>query len=31
MDPAAVSRSARVVIASTRASAGVYDDRCGPI
>jgi molybdenum cofactor synthesis domain-containing protein len=26
-----VTRSARVVIASTRASAGVYDDRCGPI
>jgi molybdenum cofactor synthesis domain-containing protein len=26
-----VSRSARVVIASTRAAAGVYDDRCGPI
>jgi molybdenum cofactor synthesis domain-containing protein len=25
------ARSARVVIASTRASAGVYDDRCGPI
>ncbi|OBJ07291.1 molybdenum cofactor biosynthesis protein B [Mycobacterium sp. 1465703.0] len=25
------SRSARVIIASTRASAGVYDDRCGPI
>jgi molybdenum cofactor synthesis domain-containing protein len=24
-------RSARVVIASTRASAGVYADRCGPI
>ncbi|GBE68051.1 molybdenum cofactor biosynthesis protein [Mycobacterium sp. MFM001] len=24
-------RSARVVIASTRASAGVYEDRCGPI
>jgi len=24
-------RSARVIIASTRASAGVYDDRCGPI
>jgi len=24
-------RSASVVIASTRASAGVYDDRCGPI
>lgn len=25
------SRSARVVIASTRAAAGAYDDRCGPI
>jgi molybdenum cofactor synthesis domain-containing protein len=25
------SRSARVIIASTRASAGEYDDRCGPI
>ena len=25
------SRSARVIIASTRAAAGVYDDRCGPI
>lgn len=24
-------RSARVIIASTRASAGVYEDRCGPI
>ena len=24
-------RSARIVIASTRASAGVYPDRCGPI
>jgi molybdenum cofactor synthesis domain-containing protein len=24
-------RSARIVIASTRASAGVYKDRCGPI
>ncbi len=24
-------RSARVIIASTRAAAGVYDDRCGPI
>ena len=24
-------RSARVIIASTRASSGVYDDRCGPI
>ena len=26
-----MSRSARVVIASTRAAAGVYDDRCGPV
>ena len=25
------TRTARVVIASTRASAGVYEDRCGPI
>jgi len=25
------ARSARVVIASTRAAAGQYDDRCGPI
>jgi molybdenum cofactor synthesis domain-containing protein len=25
------SRSARVIIASTRASAGAYTDRCGPI
>jgi molybdenum cofactor synthesis domain-containing protein len=25
------ARSARVIIASTRATAGVYDDRCGPI
>lgn len=25
------ARSARVIIASTRAAAGVYDDRCGPI
>ena len=24
-------RSGRVVIASTRAAAGVYEDRCGPI
>ena len=24
-------RSARVIVASTRASAGVYEDRCGPI
>ena len=27
----AVTRSARVVIASTRAAAGVYADRCGPL
>lgn len=26
-----MSRSARVIIASTRAAAGQYDDRCGPI
>ncbi len=26
-----VSRSASVVIASTRASSGVYEDRCGPV
>lgn len=26
-----MSRSAHVVIASTRAAAGVYDDRCGPV
>lgn len=26
-----VTRSARVIIASTRASAGVYDDRTGPV
>jgi molybdenum cofactor synthesis domain-containing protein len=25
------TRSARIIIASTRASSGVYDDRCGPI
>jgi molybdenum cofactor synthesis domain-containing protein len=25
------ARSARVIIASTRASVGVYEDRCGPI
>src|ERR1700739_4507415 len=24
-------RSARIIIASTRASSGVYDDQCGPI
>jgi molybdenum cofactor synthesis domain-containing protein len=26
-----VKRSGRVVIASTRAAAGVYEDRCGPL
>jgi len=26
-----VRRSGRVVVASTRAAAGVYEDRCGPI
>lgn len=26
-----MSRTGRVVIASTRASSGVYEDRCGPI
>lgn len=26
-----MSRSARVIITSTRAAAGIYDDRCGPI
>lgn len=26
-----MSRTARVVIASTRAAAGTYEDRCGPI
>jgi molybdenum cofactor synthesis domain-containing protein len=25
------ARSARIIIASTRASSGVYDDRCGPL
>jgi molybdenum cofactor synthesis domain-containing protein len=30
MDPL-MTRSGRVVIASTRAAAGVYQDRCGPI
>ncbi|HWT50269.1 MAG TPA: MogA/MoaB family molybdenum cofactor biosynthesis protein [Mycobacterium sp.] len=25
------ARSARIIIASTRASAGVYDDQCGPV
>lgn len=25
------ARSARIIIASTRASSGTYDDRCGPI
>lgn len=31
MDAGAVTRSARVVIASTRAAAGAYEDRCGPL
>jgi molybdenum cofactor synthesis domain-containing protein len=31
MVQAAVTRSARVIIASTRASAGVYEDRTGPV
>jgi molybdenum cofactor synthesis domain-containing protein len=31
MDAVTAGRSARVIIASTRASAGVYEDRCGPI
>ncbi len=26
-----MTRTARVIIASTRAAAGTYDDRCGPI
>lgn len=26
-----MTRSARVIIASTRASTGVYEDRCGPV
>lgn len=26
-----MTRTARVIVASTRAAAGVYDDRCGPI
>ena len=26
-----MTRSARVIIASTRASAGVYEDRTGPV
>jgi molybdenum cofactor synthesis domain-containing protein len=26
-----VARSARVIVASSRASAGAYEDRCGPI
>lgn len=26
-----MTRTGRVVVASTRAAAGVYDDRCGPI
>jgi molybdenum cofactor synthesis domain-containing protein len=31
VDAVMAGRSARVIIASTRASAGVYEDRCGPI
>jgi molybdenum cofactor synthesis domain-containing protein len=31
VDAVMAARSARVIIASIRASAGVYDDRCGPI
>jgi molybdenum cofactor synthesis domain-containing protein len=31
LDTVTSRRSARVIIASTRAAAGVYDDRCGPI
>ena len=31
MDTEMSARSARVIIASTRASSGVYDDQCGPI
>ena len=26
-----MTRSGRVIIASTRAATGVYEDRCGPI
>lgn len=26
-----MTRSGRVVVASTRAAAGIYDDRCGPV
>jgi molybdenum cofactor synthesis domain-containing protein len=28
---AIVTRTARVIIASTRAASGVYEDRCGPV
>ncbi|MCB0931763.1 MAG: MogA/MoaB family molybdenum cofactor biosynthesis protein [Mycobacterium sp.] len=31
MDSVAVTYTARVVIASTRAATGVYSDRCGPL
>ena len=31
MSPTPASRTARVVIASTRAAAGTYQDRCGPL
>lgn len=31
LDCGPVSRSARVIIASTRAATGVYQDRCGPV
>jgi molybdenum cofactor synthesis domain-containing protein len=31
VEPGDVTRSARVIIASTRAAAGVYEDRCGPV
>jgi molybdenum cofactor synthesis domain-containing protein len=31
VDPNDMMRSARVIIASTRAAAGAYEDRCGPV
>src|SRR5581483_10658430 len=31
LDTAMSERTARIIIASTRASAGVYTDKCGPI
>lgn len=31
MGAVVAGRSARIIVASTRASAGVYEDRCGPI